>query len=522
MPGLHIPKLPSGSVMGDPGSSWRDKLMMLSLAFNTDPQVRAQLPLLMMQQKQRAAQGAAETDLANFASGRAIPQRPEALDLGTDQPHAPPQAPVAPRPDQPMDVPMLGNLGGSPPMLKPMAAPQIPMRDPRADAMGRPASVRNALPLLARLAQTGGDPTKWQAMLKDAEPDIAFAPNDEAVDKHDPNSVGKTYAKTEYINGHRVAPNSPDAPAFLPKIADGAVPLYDEHGSVVAQKLLDGTIQAVEQAAQADQTGKTMGTVFNNPNGDGSTTPTLGADMFGKGGAAGGRIGGDGAAGGAGRTLTPGQTKAQEADYTAGAGVVAGAGDAKIKAATTAQQYTQALNDVLSLNPNDLTGFKLGTAKILRSIGVNNPNLEQFTNTAEGYRMLTTQMVLPLAKELGSNPSNRDAKIIQDSMPSLRTPRQTAAVSFAQAAATHAKEAARQNFYANWTGDQSKAAMQRAWSASPEAKRSIFQDPVFQSLQLDGHPAVVFKEAGGKRYGVFHPYNADGSINQHAQVFEAF
>jgi hypothetical protein len=41
-------------------------------------------------------------------------------------------------------------------------------------------------------------------------------------------------------------------------------------------------------------------------------------------------------------------------------------------------------------------------------------------------------------------------------------------------------------------------------------------------MTLDGQPTVVYKEKGGRKFGVFRPYNADGSINPRAQIFEAF
>lgn len=343
-------------------------------------------------------------------------------------------------------------------------------------------------------------------VLKAQQPHVQVGPDGTTYNDKDTGALGRTFANRSNVSGTIVNLNDPNNENRVISEAPvkGAMPVYDNRGHVTDWSLPGGAQGAIGAAARAQQTGQTFGTVFNRPNGDGSTTPTMGSDMFGAGGGSGGASGG----GGAGRTLNPGEAEAQKVDYTNGAQTIAGAGDAKIKAANTSQQYVQAFNDASALDTNNLSNFKLGTAKILRSIGIQNPDLENFTNTAEGYRMLTTQMVLPLAKELGSNPSNRDAKIIQDAMPGLKTPRQTAMVTFASQAALQNKEAARQEFFANYSGPQSKASMQRAWSDSEAAKRSVFQDPIFQRLQIEGKPAVtIFPQPykDGKRYGIFRP-----------------
>ena len=325
---------------------------------------------------------------------------------------------------------------------------------------------------------------------------------DQLINASDPNNI------------NRVASKAPVA---------GAVPgQIDQQGNVLTWRMPGETANAIAAASGAETAGKRNETFYSVPQEDGSTAFVTGGQFLGRGGGGGGYGAGPAGAPRLGVSQNPGQRKAQELDFTAGATAISGAAEAGAKAEGNARNSTQAFNDILALNPNDATGFQLGIAKALRSIGITNPNMEQFVNTADGYRMLTTQMVLPMAKELGSNPSNRDAKIIQDSMPGLRTPRQAGAVMFAMQAATANKEAARQRFYGGYTGEQSKSALTRAWGGTPEAKRSIFQDPIFERLMLDGHPAVTYSERNGKRYGVFHPYKADGSINPGAQVFEVF
>jgi hypothetical protein len=221
--------------------------------------------------------------------------------------------------------------------------------------------------------------------------------------------------------------------------------------------------------------------------------------------------------------LSPGQQKAQEVDYEGGAKLIAGAQEAGMAANTNNRNARMAFDAVLQLDPNNLTGFRLGAAKLMRSLYPQSPELEQFVSTADGFRMLTTRMVLPKAKELGANPSNKDSEIIFKSMPGLTTPRQAGAVYFALESASSAKEAARQEFFQNWEGQPSQKAIQRAWSQSDGAKRSVFQDEAFSRLQINGHPAVVQKTGkDGQRYGIFMPYTANGQPNPSAQVFRIY
>lgn len=233
--------------------------------------------------------------------------------------------------------------------------------------------------------------------------------------------------------------------------------------------------------------------------------------------------GGQSQGGGFGVGLSPGQQKAQEVDFEGGAKLIGGAQEALGTANSNNRNARMAFDSILQLDPNAATGWKLEASKLMRSLYPQSPELENFVGTAEGFRMLTTRMVLPKAKELGANPSNKDSEIIFKSMPGLTTPRQAGAVYFALEAASSAKEAARQEFFQNWEGEPSQKAIQRAWSQSDGAKRSVFQDETFSRLKINGHPAVVQKTGkDGQRYGIFMPYTANGQPNPSAQVFRIY
>lgn len=481
----------------------QDRLMLLGATLrDTGGALRGDNSDALLQTQ--ALMAARQQEAAKQQFGQLLSQRLQGSPAQYAAQPAPEVATAAPTDAAPVDGVNFGMFGKAAPAPHSTAANyqyQPPVKT--ADAVA-PLDINSPdLPGIALAAKNAGvDLGTMIEVLKAQQPDIAVAPDGTTYNKRS-GAVPPRFATPTTINGWNVDAGAPkNIGQYFTKLPDGVQP--DGKGGVGNAT---GLTTALADQEEAQTRGRTFGTVFNDPNGEGSTTPRLGRDIFAPRQATESGLA-PGAPPAQHRTLNPGEIKAQEVDFSNGAQTVASAGDARIKATNTAQQYTQAFNDASALNTNDLTSFKLGTAKILRSLGVQNPDLEQFTNTAEGYRMLATQMVLPLAKELGSNPSNRDAKIIQDSMPGLKTPRQTAMVTFASQAALQNKEAARQQFFASYEGPQSKAAMQRAWSNSEEAKRSVFQDPIFARLTIEGKPAVTifptpYKD--GKRYGIFRP-----------------
>lgn len=341
----------------------------------------------------------------------------------------------------------------------------------------------------------------------------------------------------DYVNGQRVVKRgvgSGNNPNFIPKYGEGMQPgpggsIQNAPGYVKSAAEAAGAVTGAQESSKAayDLVDYDLGggNVIKLPRAYvGAMNMKL---MQGRGQP--GSIGPDGSSGEPpmsgmpGVARSPGQLEADKVDYQEGAKAVAGAQEASTAAATNARNASMAFDGILQLNPNQATPFIVGAKKLMATLHPDNPELQQYVGSAEGYRMLTTRMVLPKAKELGANPSNKDSEIIFKSMPGLTTPRAAGAVYFGMEAATANKEAARQAFFQNWQGDQRASAMKRAWANSPEAKKSIFQDPIFSRLTLNGHPAVVYKTSrDGRKFGVFMPYNADGSVNKSAQVFEAY
>lgn len=148
------------------------------------------------------------------------------------------------------------------------------------------------LPALALQAQAAGvDLKDVLEVLKAHQPHVAIGPDGTPYNDKDPGALSRRFANRTNVNGNVVDLNNPanEGAYFGDAPVKGAMPLKDNTGRVVDWYLPGGAQGAIGAASAADQLGKTRGSVIDRPNGDGTTTPTLGADMFGAGGAGSGR-----------------------------------------------------------------------------------------------------------------------------------------------------------------------------------------------------------------------------------------
>jgi len=222
------------------------------------------------------------------------------------------------------------------------------------------------------------------------------------------------------------------------------------------------------------------------------------------------------------RSPTPQEQAANTAFYKAGSDAIIAAPQLVRDATDQSQKFTQAANYASSLDPNALTDFKLASKNILNAIGFTDPATTDFISRATSYRMLTNGIVIPLVKQLGTNPSNIDLKATKEAFGTVNTPKASAVLSYSQMAAAKNKEAKYNNFVSNWVGEPDIRKINKAWSESPESAKSIYQDPIFTKFTLYGHPMVTYVEKNGVKYGVVMPYNANGSANKNATVFKVY
>ena len=340
-----------------------------------------------------------------------------------------------------------------------------------------------------------------------------------------------TKPKLTNVNGMMVdTENQANAGMFVPDLGEGQEPLYDQNGKIVAVRNLAGRVQSIADVESARATateGAKAAQEIITVNVNGTPTQMTRAQAVAQfGGQPAGpteQRGAGTAPAGFGVGQNPGQIEAQKIDYTAGAKLINDAATNIQSAKQTVNQMKQAIGFVRDLDPNKFTGASIQVAGVLRSLGINPPNIEKLVQSGEGFKILRTQYVLPMVKQLGTNPSNTDFKIVDRGFPGVTTPKDVSLVNFSTTAASKNKEAAYNSFAQNYPGNPSKREIDVAWNKTPESKRSIFQDPIFQSFTLsNGKPAVLMGKKNGKMYGFVNPYNVDGSRNENADVFEAF
>ena len=156
---------------------------------------------------------------------------------------------------------MFGGLGGAPAGMPPIAPPAAASADgaPLVAAMApAPArrglpSLREAAPILMAAELAGIDGMAGiRSTLEAVQPDIDFV-NGMGVDRRDPTNVGRRVGvNLSNVNGTLADLNDPtNANRFIPDIPEGAMPLYDDRGQIVAIRNIDGAVQAIVERERA-------------------------------------------------------------------------------------------------------------------------------------------------------------------------------------------------------------------------------------------------------------------------------
>jgi len=420
----------------------------------------------------------------------------------------PPNPMVAPSPDAPSPMGAPALVGAPVGMLQDQPVNALSPQRPKPAAMVNPASNQGNILRAIAEAQSAGLDTS----------DLVSA-------------YTATKPKLTNVNGMMVdTENQANAGMFIPDLGEGQEPLYDKNGNIAGVRNLAGRVQSIADLESArtsaiEEAKAAQEIVTVNVNGIPTQMTRAKAVAQFKGQPAGPT--GQGGAGttppGFGVGQSPGQAEAQRIDYTAGANLIKDAAANIQSANQNVNQMKQAIRFVKDIDPNKFTGAAIQVAGYLRSFGINPPQIEKLVQSGEGFKLLRTQYVLPLVKQLGTNPSNTDFKIVDRGFPGTTTPGDVSLMNFATAGSLENKKAAYNTFAQNYPGNTSKREIDIAWNKTPAAKRSIFQDPMFQSFQLsNGKPAVLMGKKNGKMYGFVNPYNVDGSRNENADVFEAF
>lgn len=212
---------------------------------------------------------------------------------------------------------------------------------------------------------------------------------------------------------------------------------------------------------------------------------------------------GQGTAPGAGTSQPTGEAQYAKDDAAAFSKTIATEADPQTimgyqRSAATAQQ---AVNAAMAINPNEFTPKVKQVADVLNGLGLDSSK----ANDLNYYASIIPQVTRTTFKTFPR--LEKEFETVKAAIPGLKTPRDAAALTFASIAATNNQNAAFANFATNYTGPHSQDALNKAWAASPQAHTSIFADPVFKTLTMDGKPAVYINQTphNGHVYGVFRP-----------------
>ncbi len=430
---------------------------------------------------------------------------------------------------------MFGGGGEGAPQSAPQAAPlRIPTASaspPRLPSLRNPQTKRQ----LAALAQSGYNVSGVLDLLKasDATDKVEVA-NGVAYNPYDARAGDRIGVNLQNVNGFQIDTQDPgNAGKYLPEApAKGSEPVYDRGGNPIGWRMMDGSIQALQQSASAQASGEAAGRapydLVDVPRSDGSSqkmtrqqylgllsgdgVPPVPPRITGTGGVFGPPV----SAPRLGVTQSPGEKVSAEIDARTATDLLGSAAQmysdarANLNGARTAFAYAN------GLDPNAFTGAAATVAKYLAPLGVR--GAEQLATNATTYKQSLAGELKNLARTFPGSQSDKELKAIQDMVPSISTPREATMVFLAGRAAGEARRQAYAEFLTNYNGPRTPQAIQRAWTASPQGRTSMFQDPIWQQVNINGRPAVEIaprQDAQGRRWGVFRrgtPYRINFQV----------
>lgn len=282
----------------------------------------------------------------------------------------------------------------------------------------RAPGFRDMAPWLQQGALLGAPGVATAAQIgQAAQPNMQVdATSGQTYDQGDPSSVPPRFERRSTINGWNVDPYTQgNTGQFFPNApVNGAVPVTGPNG--MSWALPSGTTEAVQGTAQANQTGQTMGTSMDVPDGHGGTSRMLGSQFYGQGGAGGGQPGASGQGSGLGHQPGPGDLGYD----THTAENAATRYNTYIDAGRTAGAQISNLQGLGSLlqgfdgNPASSTFLRL--TEVAKSLGV---TLSPNTSREEAARSIAQGMALALHSQLPGPMSNADRAYLDSMVPGL-------------------------------------------------------------------------------------------------------
>lgn len=280
-------------------------------------------------------------------------------------------------------------------------------------------SLRSAAPALIAAQLAGVEGVGGiRETLEAIQPELDFI-NGVGVDKRDPSNVGQRIGvNLTNVNGVLADLNDPEnRNRFIPDVPEGAMPLYDGQGNVVAIRNIDGTVEATAEreravndarnASQASYAGAIAGgtaagqapyqiETVQGP--DGRPIVTSRANILAQGGIA-------------------GQSPAEQAAAVDLAKGDAARENARADRVRDDEGQASVLQEALDLLPDVITGFG-ADARLLaaRARAGFDPEAQRRVEATETFRSVMGQRVLAVARQLGSGSGITDAdrKFAQD------------------------------------------------------------------------------------------------------------
>lgn len=162
----------------------------------------------------------------------------------------------------------------------------------------------------------------------------------------------------------------------------------------------------------------------------------------------------------------------------------------------------QAVHAAMALNPNAFTPKVKQVADLFNAFGLDSSK----SNELNYYSSIIPQVT---RASFATFPRlEKEFELVKAAIPSMASPRDAAALTFATIAAVSQRNLDFLRFTNNYQGPHSEASLNKAWQNSPDGQKSIFAEPIYRGLTMSGKPLVYVnpnQAPNGHVYGVFRP-----------------
>ena len=355
-----------------------------------------------------------------------------------------------------------------------------------AQAQGMPFNIQNALQDVLRLPPTVQGPIRETitAMQPKVQGNLLLNPNQQIVGGIPTFDARSGTVVTPSVQGGQATFNVTNAPGYAGAVARNTLPplkpnqeyVYDRSGNATGIRTASGALQSIQDIASAEAVGQAAGqveevlgadgrmykvprtTLLNQPTGQGTGRPTTP----------------QGGPAGAASRISPAQEAINQAAAKRYDEFTKTAQDSALTVGDRRRSAEYLYNAAEQLDPNKATEFLATGASYIRAIPGVGDKFDSFVGNVSMFNKTRSEGVLKGLESIKGNANAFEGSIVDKATTGVTDPKFVTKYLSAIEIAAADKDAARQTFLDNYTGDPK--GVFTAWQNSPDNPR-IYNHP---------------------------------------------